>query len=148
MLTLSGIDTAVSKADNMDGMVWGKLIINAGINPLSALFRVKNGVLAENAVCRDLLQRTVKEAAEVAESKGIKLPFQNPVEMCLDVARSTGGNRSSMLCDVMRGVKTEIDAINGTVVREGMQLARTTQRHKHKRTRTHDNHRSAPRRQG
>eukprot|EP01061_Rhynchopus_euleeides_P007440 TRINITY_DN16487_c0_g1_i2.p1 TRINITY_DN16487_c0_g1~~TRINITY_DN16487_c0_g1_i2.p1 ORF type:complete len:684 (+),score=253.31 TRINITY_DN16487_c0_g1_i2:303-2054(+) len=119
LLTLAGVDTAIGHSDNMDGMVWGKLIINAGINPLSALFRVKNGVLAENAVCRDYLERTVKEGANVAQSKGVKLPFANPVDMALHVARNTATNRSSMLCDVLRGVKTEIDAINGAVVREG-----------------------------
>eukprot|EP01064_Diplonema_japonicum_P024915 TRINITY_DN3571_c0_g3_i1.p1 TRINITY_DN3571_c0_g3~~TRINITY_DN3571_c0_g3_i1.p1 ORF type:complete len:707 (+),score=192.07 TRINITY_DN3571_c0_g3_i1:49-2169(+) len=122
ILTLAGIDTSLGECAAMDSVVWGKLIINAGINPLSALFRVKNGVLAENAMCRELLAKTVMEAAEVADSKGIKLPFSNPIEMALKVAKNTGSNQSSMLCDVLRGVQTEIDAINGAVVREGLGL--------------------------
>ena len=120
MLTLAGLDTAVTQSDSMASMVWGKLVINAGINPLTALFRVKNGVLAENAVCREYLEKTVREGADVAASMGVKLPFANPVETALQVARNTAMNNSSMLCDVLRGVETEIDAINGTVVREGM----------------------------
>ncbi|KAJ9446184.1 3-methyl-2-oxobutanoate hydroxymethyltransferase [Diplonema papillatum] len=119
MFSAAGIVTNVGRADAMEGMIWGKLIINAGINPLSALFRVKNGVLAENAVCRDLLEKTVAEAANVASRKRVKLPFSNPIETALAVARNTAANQSSMLCDVLRGVQTEIDVINGAIVREG-----------------------------
>eukprot|EP00755_Sulcionema_specki_P024254 Sspe_Gene.14777::Locus_5126_Transcript_1_1_Confidence_1.000_Length_2117::g.14777::m.14777/K00077/panE, apbA; 2-dehydropantoate 2-reductase len=123
MLTLSGIETGVEDPGRMESVVWGKLIINAGINPLSALFRVRNGVLAENKVCRDLLAQTVAEAANVAITKGISLPFtMDPIEAALEVARKTAQNQSSMLCDVLRGVETEIGSINGHVVREGQGL--------------------------
>eukprot|EP01060_Flectonema_neradi_P035075 TRINITY_DN633_c0_g1_i1.p1 TRINITY_DN633_c0_g1~~TRINITY_DN633_c0_g1_i1.p1 ORF type:complete len:683 (+),score=135.60 TRINITY_DN633_c0_g1_i1:58-2106(+) len=131
LLTVSGMETSIGDCDSMEGVVWGKLVINAGINPLSALYRVNNGVLAENATCREMLEKTVAEAANVAYSQGITLPFCNPIEMALQVARNTAMNQSSMLCDVLRGVKTEIDAINGAVVRAGAASGATTEINQH-----------------
>ena len=131
LLTVSGMETTIGNCDSMEGVVWGKLVINAGINPLTALYRVNNGVLAENATCREMLEKTVAEAANVAYSQGITLPFCNPIEMALEVARNTAMNQSSMLCDVLRGVKTEIDAINGAVVRAGAVSGASTEINQH-----------------
>jgi 2-dehydropantoate 2-reductase len=69
ILGISGIPCKLT--DNLDGMLWGKLIVNAGINPLTALFKVKNGVVATSEVCREILSKTVKEGVEVASARGI-----------------------------------------------------------------------------
>jgi len=55
----------------------------------------------------------------VAQARGTKLPFNDPVEMTMEVLRNTAKNYSSMLRDVQRGVPTEIDFINGAIVKEG-----------------------------
>jgi len=120
MLTAAGFPCELT--DNLEGMLWGKLIVNAGINPLTAILRVKNGVLASSETCRDILGMTVKEGVHVATARGVSLPFENPTESVLAVARATGDNLSSMLVDVMRGRKTEVDSINGAIVREGEKL--------------------------
>jgi len=119
LLTLAGIEAVTQGTEEMQSMIWGKLCINAGINPLSALLRVSNGALAENPQYRELLAETVREAAGVAKAKGVTLPFESAADAAINVARQTAGNRSSMLCDVLRGVETEIEAINGVVVKEG-----------------------------
>lgn len=108
--------------ENLESLQWGKLIVNSAINPLTAILRVKNGVLAESPACIDLVAKTVKEGVLVANARGVALPFGDPVNNVLSVARSTKDNVSSMLKDVMRGEKTEIDAINGAIVREGDRL--------------------------
>ena len=100
-------------------MVWGKLIINAAINPLTALLQVPNGELLERPAARELMCVLAEEAASVASAEKANLPFRDPVAFVEDVARKTAGNHSSMLQDIQRGAPTEIDAICGAVVRAG-----------------------------
>lgn len=103
-------------------LLWGKLVINAGINPLTALLRVANGVLMERPASRELLTEVVRETAFVATSQGINLPYPDPVSAVEEVALNTAANYSSMLQDVMSGRDTEIEAINGAIVREGERI--------------------------
>jgi 2-dehydropantoate 2-reductase len=100
-------------------LVWGKLVINASINPLTALLAVPNGALIEKPGARLVMEALARETAGVAAALGIHLPFSDPVSTVLDVARRTATNRSSMFQDVKRGAPTEIDAICGAVVRAG-----------------------------
>lgn len=108
--------------DDLDALVWGKLLVNVGINALTALLQVPNGVLAEEPTARSLLELAVAEAAAVAAARGVALPYADPLEHVLEVARVTGANRSSMLQDVLRGNPTEIATINGAVAGEGARL--------------------------
>lgn len=105
--------------EDAESLLWGKLVINAAINPLTALLRLPNGELLERPGTRDLLRSAALEAAGVANSLGIKLPYPDPVEAVEDTARRTALNFSSMLQDVQRGTLTEIDAICGAVTRAG-----------------------------
>ncbi len=120
LFTEAGFEVHLS--DNLDGLIWGKLIVNAGINPLTAILRVPNGRLAEVEPARALMVAAVDEAARVARAKGITLPYDNPQQQAVTVAVATAPNRSSMLADVLRGAPTEIDVINGAIVREGARL--------------------------
>ncbi len=101
------------------GLVWGKLVVNAGINALTALLRVPNGVLLDQPAARSLMAAAAQEAAAVAAAQGITLPFADPVARVEQVARATAANRSSMLQDVLRQAPTEVDVINGAVARLG-----------------------------
>lgn len=98
-------------------LAWGKVVINAAINPVTALLRAPNGVLLERPEARWLMSRLAREAAAVATAEGIRLPYKDPVSAAREVARRTAANYSSMLQDVRRGARTEIDAICGAVVR-------------------------------
>jgi 2-dehydropantoate 2-reductase len=100
-------------------LLWGKLVINAAINPLTALLRVPNGELLARSSARELMQEAATEAALVAAAKGIRLPYDDPEDAVEAVAKDTASNISSMLQDILRGTPTEIDAINGAVIREG-----------------------------
>lgn len=109
-------------SDDLDALVWGKLVVNTGINALTALLRVPNGALPDTPAARELLAAAVAEAVAVATARGIALPYADPLAHVLAIARATGANRSSMLQDVLRGSPTEIATINGAVVREGERL--------------------------
>jgi 2-dehydropantoate 2-reductase len=106
----------VNIVENMEPVVWGKLIINAAINPLTALLRVKNGDLLTNPSARALMAELAGEAAQVAHALAVTLPFLDAEQAVEEVAQRTSENISSMLQDVLRGAPTEVDAINGAVV--------------------------------
>lgn len=105
--------------EDAQSLIWGKLVINAAINPLTALLRVPNGELLERPKARRMMAALASEAAEVAHAEHVRLPFSNPVSAAEDVARKTAANRSSMFQDVLRGAPTEIDAICGAVMKRG-----------------------------
>ncbi len=110
---------AVEVVDDIRPRVWGKLVVNAAINSLTALLWVKNGDLLTDPQTRNVMHRLAREAAAVAEAHGVALPFQSPESAVEEVAERTSENLSSMLRDVLRGAPTEVDAINGEVVRRG-----------------------------
>lgn len=109
----------VHLVEDAQSLVWGKLVINAAINPLTALLRVPNGELLNRPSAREMMAKLAREVAEVAQAEKIKLPFDDPVAMAEEVARKTAANQSSMLQDVLRNAPTEIDAICGAVVHAG-----------------------------
>ena len=107
---------------NVVDLIWGKLIINVGINVLSAITRLKNGRLAELNGTRLIMENAVKEAVAVAVAKNIQFPYPDPLARVMEVCRDTAGNIASMLQDVLKERITEVDFINGAIVREGITL--------------------------
>lgn len=105
--------------EDAQSLIWGKLVISAAINPLTALLRIPNGELLSRPLVRKVMSALAREAAEVAQAEHIHLPFSNPVSAAEDVARKTALNHSSMFQDVRRGAPTEIDAICGAVTMRG-----------------------------
>jgi 2-dehydropantoate 2-reductase len=103
--------------EDAQSLIWGKLVINAAINPLTALLRISNGELLARPIVRKMMASLARETAEVAAAEHVHLPFSNPVSAAEDVARKTAKNHSSMFQDVRRGAPTEIDAICGAVTK-------------------------------
>jgi 2-dehydropantoate 2-reductase len=112
-------DLEIEILPETESLLWGKLVINASINPLTGLLGLKNGDLLENLFVRNLMGLVAEESAEIAGAAGIELPFTDPVKKVETVARKTAKNYSSMYIDFQRGGLTEIDAINGAVCRVG-----------------------------
>lgn len=124
VLTKAGFETKISK--DIDSVIWGKLIINVGINALTAITRLANGRLIEREEPRELLRGAVQEAARVIKRKRIKLAYDDPIQKAESVCKATATNISSMLQDVLNKKKTEIDFINGAIVRHGKSLGIAT----------------------
>lgn len=119
---LEGAGFQVETADDVEGLLWGKLAINAAINPPTALLRVPNGALLGHPNLRALMAAAAEEVAAVGAARGVTLPFSDPAEAAREVARRTARNHSSMYQDVQRGAPSEIDAICGAVVAHGERL--------------------------
>ena len=109
----------VSLTDSLQGLLWSKLVINVGINALTALTRLHNGKLTRYEGTRSVMRRAVDEAVRVSEKLGIRLLYDNPVEKVESVCEATAGNIASMLQDVLKQKRTEIEQINGAIVRLG-----------------------------
>jgi 2-dehydropantoate 2-reductase len=107
---------------SVENLVWSKLVINVGINALTALSGLPNGRLLEFPQIRALMADLVAEAVRVAQARGVTLTYPEPLAMVYTVAEKTGGNRSSMLQDFDRLAPSEIDAINGAILREAEAL--------------------------
>jgi 2-dehydropantoate 2-reductase len=106
----------VNVVDNIQSLIWGKLVVSSALNPLTALLRVKNGEILERPQALELMGKLAHETAAVAKTMGVLLPFKSPERAVEEVAQRTAENLSSMLQDVLRGAPTEIDAINGAIV--------------------------------
>lgn len=113
----AGLSTELS--GNVLGLVWDKLLVNVGINALCGITRLQNGELLNYPELEELLEAAVAEAHSVAKAKGIRMSYDDPINHTKDVCRATAANKCSMLQDILNGKQTEIDMINGAVVREG-----------------------------
>ncbi len=112
----AGLNTRVTK--DMRGVVWTKTLVNAGINPLGALTGLRNGELLRVPSLKRLMVNAVEEGAALAAASGVSLG-ENPVSLTLRTAELTASNRNSMLQDVLKGKRTEIDFINGAISERG-----------------------------
>ena len=119
LLDDSGINTSVS--DDVTSLLWGKLLINMSINPLTAIMRIKNGRIVELPHLIEIIKQLLAESLKVASEIGINIPYDNPLEKVIQVSRNTSQNNSSMLQDILAGRRTEINQINGAIVTYGEQ---------------------------
>lgn len=120
----AGIPTTVT-ADG-EALLWSKLIVNVGINALTALLRVPNGMLVQIPECESIMAQAVAEAVAVARTMGIALPDADPLDRVRQVCEATGSNQSSMLQDILKGRPTEIEVINGAIVLKGAETGVST----------------------
>jgi len=101
--------------DDIDAWRWDKLIVNAAINPVTAILGVPNGKLLASSHALQLCRCIIGEAVEVAEKAGVRLP-RDPYKAFIETVKATRGNRSSMLQDIEARRRTEIDYINGALI--------------------------------
>ena len=109
--------TATIEAD-----LWIKLITNVGLNAISAVARCPYGDIVRAPEPRETVGQLVEECVGVARADGVALPEQDYVQMVWRFAENFPGVYSSTAQDLERGKRTEIDALNGFVVRRGVQL--------------------------
>ena len=107
-------------------MVWGKLVINAALNATCALTGATGTAALDSRAACEWLGLVAEETACVARALGIQLPYADAPERVRQHCRDVGASKPSMLQDMERGRPTEIEAINGAVVREGARVGVAT----------------------
>ncbi|MBU1349421.1 2-dehydropantoate 2-reductase, partial [Patescibacteria group bacterium] len=119
---LNNAGFATQAVEGCQNLIWTKLVINVGINALTAILNVPNGQLLELDHAALMMERVVAEAVSVGEKLGIGFIHEDMLEAVRDVARRTASNISSMLQDVRNKRRTEVQFINGAVLDKGVEL--------------------------
>jgi len=113
-------------SENLAGELWTKLLWNCALNAMSALGKVTYGEILASPDAKQLLEATVYEVIALAKAAGIKLAgFEDPkvaLAAAYKIAEQMAATRSSTAQDMMRGKKTEIDSLNGFIVRRAKEL--------------------------
>jgi 2-dehydropantoate 2-reductase len=105
----------IETTDNIQGQIWQKFILNAAINPVAAITRLRPGEIAESEAARSLVNRILDEVMAVVAAERIELP--DPDTRGSILAHIVGRmNQPSMLQHVEQGRRTEIDALNGALI--------------------------------
>ncbi len=116
----AGVPCRVS--ENIEGELWTKLILNCAGNAVTALAQCSYGQAARNEPSRQVMFAVAREAEAVARAAGVKLPPVDLAAAGLKLAQDLGQATSSTAQDLARGKRTEIDALNGYIVRRGAEL--------------------------
>lgn len=115
LFTDSGLD--VRHDVNIKNRVWQKVAFNSGMNAVCALTHGTPGLVEDSKMAKTLVQDVAKEVASVAEAMGITVDLQ-AVYATIDFAcRHHGEHMPSMLQDLVAGARTEVDALNGAIVK-------------------------------
>lgn len=126
LLQTSVLQTSLLSSAEIKRSQLQKLVVNAIINPLTAIFRCKNGQLLESPASLELMKLLLSETGPIVRallpSPSDQFSDDNLLDLVRTVAHKTGANTSSMLQDVQAGRRTEIDYINGYVVAQGKTL--------------------------
>ncbi len=113
---LSDAGFPVRRVEEVRNALWDKALLNAAANPVTALLGLRTGQLLERPGVWTVVRRVVAEGVAVARAEGIPATEAEVLERIRSVARATAENRSSMLQDLERGARTEIEAITGVIV--------------------------------
>lgn len=117
VLEEAGVNAEV--VEDISRKIWEKACINAVINPITAVCRVRNGKVVEVPELWDVAREIARECREVMSRMGYEIDVESAAR---EVAMRTSMNRSSMLQDIERGRRTEIEFINGAFVRKAEEL--------------------------
>ena len=123
MLIAAGVPTEIS--DNVRGALWAKLILNCAYNALSAITHLPYGPLVQGEGVTDVMRDIVAECLAVARADGVDVP--GDIEAAVRrIAQTMPAQYSSTSQDLARGKRTEIDHLNGLIVRRGAALGIAT----------------------
>ncbi|MGH9722700.1 MAG: ketopantoate reductase family protein [Bryobacteraceae bacterium] len=120
LFTAAGVPCRISS--NIAADLWTKMIMNCAYNAMSALGRCKYGRLIENPLTRDLMRQVIEECVAVAGALGVSLSTPTLTGAAHKLGDVMSQAVSSTAQDIARGKRTEIDSLNGYVVRRGSEL--------------------------
>ncbi len=122
-LTMRESDVPVQATEEIEQILWAKILYNASLNPLGAMLGITYGELAENKKTRSIMHNIMDEAFAIAKACKIKLYWDNAHDYRTffydKMIPPTAAHFPSMLRDIERKGRTEVDALNGAIVKLG-----------------------------
>lgn len=116
-----GLESVAS--NEVSKALWSKMLYNCSLNPLGAIFKVNYGKLSESSYSKDIMNNIIHEIFEVMNAAGYTSFYENEEEYKKDfydnLIPSTYNHRASTLQDMEKGIKTEMDSLNGSVIKIG-----------------------------
>jgi 2-dehydropantoate 2-reductase len=100
--------------------LWTKMLMNCAYNAVSALGRAQYGRIVRDPAARELMRQAIEEAVAVAEAEGVSLSAGTMTDAAFALGEAMSGATSSTAQDLARGKATEIDSLNGYIVRQGL----------------------------
>jgi len=122
-LIAAGVPTDIS--DNVRGALWAKLILNCAYNALSAITQLPYGRLVKGEGVTVVMRDLVDECVAVAKADGVTIPGDVDVAV-RKIAETAAGQYASTAQDLARGKRSEINHLNGLIVRRGEALGIAT----------------------
>jgi 2-dehydropantoate 2-reductase len=116
MMIAAGVPTQIS--DNVQGALWSKLILNCAYNAISAIAQITYGQIAQDDRAKRVMRDVVAECLAVARADGVEVPGDLDIAVA-NIAQAMPAQYSSTAQDLARGKRSEIDHLNGKVVRQG-----------------------------
>ncbi|MGH9713795.1 MAG: ketopantoate reductase family protein [Candidatus Acidiferrales bacterium] len=123
LFTAAGVPCRLSANIEID--LWTKMVMNCAGNAVTAIAQTSFAHAARNPQSRELMRQVIEETVRVGRATGVQLPEAGWVEKGIKNAEGLGDATSSMAQDVARGKRTEIDSLNGYIVRRGKELGVT-----------------------
>jgi 2-dehydropantoate 2-reductase len=120
LFAAAGVPCRVSTTIEID--LWTKMIMNCAGNAITAVAQTSFGHVAQSLPVRTVLQKVIAETVSIARASGVPLPDEDWAEKGRKNAENLGEATSSMAQDIARGKRTEIDSLNGYIVRRGAEL--------------------------
>jgi 2-dehydropantoate 2-reductase len=117
LLRKSGLPASTTR--DIRSVLWTKAIVNSAINPLSALTHLNNGQLGQSEPLRSIMKETIYEGTAVARAERVGLDSGQLMRFTRRVLHATSQNKSSMLQDIESRKRTEIEQLNGMIIRYG-----------------------------
>jgi 2-dehydropantoate 2-reductase len=118
----TGTDVPCRVSANIESDLWVKMIMNCAGNAVSAIAQASYGRAVHQQGAREVMSRAIEETVRVARASGVQLPAVDFVQTGLQFIERIGNATSSTAQDIARGKRTEIDSLNGYIVRRGAEL--------------------------
>lgn len=114
-----GADFKINIEENIQQLIWNKIITNASLSVLTGILQVSIGHIARNEYSWKLCQKLIGEILEVGRAQGLSFDTESEIEKVKEVSINNPDGYTSIYADIKNARRTEVDTISGAIVKAG-----------------------------